>query len=120
MSDTETKSPQFLLIFRDSVDSPDISPEEMQAEFAKWFAWSEKLQAVNKYAGGNPLEEPGRVLRGDRGQSVTDGPFIEAKEVLCGYFLVNAADIEEASKIAEECPGLVRGMSVEIRPVMVP
>jgi hypothetical protein len=43
---------------------------------------------------------------------------VEAKEVLCGYFLINAESMEDACKIAGECPGLPRGMSVEVRPIM--
>jgi hypothetical protein len=114
----EKTTSQYLLLFRQSVDAPEISPEETQAVFATWFAWSERLGAVGQYAGGNPLEDPGKVVRGATGESITDGPFVEAKEILCGYFLVNAADFAEACRIATECPGLPRGMSVEVRPIM--
>ena len=115
---SENSLSQYLLLFRESVDAPEVPPEEMQAMFATWFAWSERLGAVGKYVGGNPLEEPGKVVRGATGESITDGPFIEAKEVLCGYFLINAADFDDACRIAAECPGLPRGMSVEVRPIM--
>lgn len=116
---SEENLSQYLLIFRESDDAPEIAPEEMEAMFATWFAWADRLGAVGKYDGGNPLTEEGRVVRGDKGESVTDGPFVEAKEVLCGYFLIKAADMDEACAIARDCPGLPRGMSVEVRPIMV-
>lgn len=115
---SESNLSQYLLLFRESDDAPDVAPEEMQAMFATWFAWSERLGAVGKYEGGNPLTEQGKVVRGETGESITDGPFMEAKEVLCGYFLINAESMEDACKIAGECPGLPRGMSVEVRPIM--
>jgi len=110
---------QYLLIFRENEDAPEIAPEEMEGMFATWFAWAERLGAVGKYDGGNPLTEEGKVVRGNAGESMTDGPFVEAKEVLCGYFLIKAANMAEACEIAKECPGLPRGMSVEVRPIMV-
>lgn len=115
MSDSNPS--QYLLLFRETDDAPDIAPEEMEAMFATWMAWSERLGA--QYLGGNPLTEAGKVVRGTTGETVTDGPFMEAKEVLCGYFLITAASLEAACEIARDCPGLPRGMSVEVRPIMV-
>lgn len=114
---SESNLSQYLLLFRESDDAPDVAPEEMEAMFATWFAWSERLGA--QYIGGNPLTEAGKVVRGDTGDAITDGPFMEAKEVLCGYFLVTAENMEAACEIAKDCPGLPRGMSVEVRPIMV-
>jgi hypothetical protein len=56
-----------------------------------------------------------RVRKGKRG--VTDGPFAETKEQLGGYFLADAADLDEAIAIAEKIPG-ARSGSVEVRPVI--
>jgi len=54
-----------------------------------------------------------------RASGVTDGPFMEAKEVLAGYTLLDTADIDEAVAIAQTWPGVDRGWIVmEIRPVM--
>jgi hypothetical protein len=49
---------------------------------------------------------------------VTDGPFPEAKELVGGFFVVNAEDINEAAEIAKDCPSFELGGSVEVRPVM--
>jgi hypothetical protein len=48
---------------------------------------------------------------------VTDGPYAEAKEVLGGYFLIEAADLDEASKWASKIPATWEGGKVELRPV---
>jgi hypothetical protein len=48
---------------------------------------------------------------------VVDGPFAEAKEAIGGYFFLRVADIEEATEIAQRCPSLAHGMTVEVRPV---
>jgi hypothetical protein len=121
MNESTPKLPQFLLLFRAPLDDePEPSPEEMEGIFAEWFAWSERVGAEGKYHGGNPLEETGKVIRGETGETVTDGPFVESKEVLCGYFLISATDMDDALRIARGCPGLPSGMSVEVRPIMVP
>jgi hypothetical protein len=46
-----------------------------------------------------------------------DGPFTESKEAVAGYILLRVVDLDEATEIAKECPGLGCGMSVEIRPI---
>jgi hypothetical protein len=46
-----------------------------------------------------------------------DGPFAEAKELVGGYILVTASSLEEATAIAEQCPRLGEGLTVEVRPV---
>lgn len=106
----------FLLIFRESSDSPyeRLSAEERQRLLEQWNAWYDGLAALGKVQHGEPLEPGGRVVRQHR---VTDGPFAEAKEAVGGYFLLTVADLDEATAIAQRCPSLVLGMSVEVRPV---
>ena len=53
----------------------------------------------------------------DRNLSVVDGPFVEAKEVVGGFVVVSAANLAEAAKIAQGCPGLDYGTIVEVRPI---
>jgi hypothetical protein len=114
----ETKSP-YLLIFRDT--SSDVykrmSPEQRQALMQQWNAWYDGLAAEGKVQFGHPLEAQGRVVTGARGERVTDGPFAEATEGIGGFFFVTVSDIEEATRIAQRCPSLQYGMSVEVRPV---
>lgn len=54
-----------------------------------------------------------------RGTVVTDGPFIEAKEVIAGFFILEAHDLDHALKIARACPATWRG-GVEVRPLFEP
>lgn len=73
-----------------------------------------------KLAGGNALQgvATATTIRKDGGAfTVTDGPFAEAKEVLGGYYLIEAADLDEAIGIAKDIPMPFGG--VEVRPVMV-
>lgn len=114
---SQSPSPQFLLLFRHSQESPDPTPEEMQQIFAKWMAWMKSMGARGEFVGANRLEEAGKVLRGAGAAQVTDGPFAEAKEIIGGYVLVNAPDLAGATAIARGCPGLEHGTIVEVRPV---
>jgi hypothetical protein len=58
------------------------------------------------------------VISGSLGERVTDGPYAEGKEVIGGYFFLTVADLDEATAIAQQCPGLPLGLSVEVRPVV--
>jgi hypothetical protein len=71
-------------------------------------------------AGGNALQPTGTAtsIRPDGdGFTVTDGPFLETKEALGGYYLIEAADLDAAIKVAKDIP--MPGGGVEIRPVVV-
>ena len=115
----ENKTSPYLLIFRDA--SPDVytsmSAEQRQQLMHQWNAWYDGLAEQGKVEHGNPLEAQGRVVSGARGERVVDGPFAEAKEAIGGYFFLRVADIEEATEIAQRCPSLKHGMTVEVRPV---
>lgn len=114
---TSSKKPLFLFVFRAPQDAPDPTPEEMQQIFGRWMDWVKNLRAQGVYHGGDPLEESGKVLRGPRGQSVTDGPFVESKEIVGGYMLIAADDLAQATVLAKDCPGLAMGGVVEVRPI---
>lgn len=116
MSNPSQKS-QFLLLFRHSQEGPDPTPEEMQAIMGRWMDWMKGMGAKGVFAGANRLQESGKVLRGPRGKSVTDGPFAEAKEVIGGYVMVTATNYDQAVELARGCPGLDMGTIVEVREV---
>ncbi|HEX6630456.1 MAG TPA: YciI family protein [Gemmatimonadaceae bacterium] len=115
----------YLLIFREtSLASYDaLSPDERRQAMGRWNGWCDELAAQGRFLGGNPLEPAGRVVAATpgvnaaRGARTTDGPFAEAKELVGGYFLLSAASLDEATAIAERCPFLQYGMTVEVRPV---
>ena len=104
--------PQFALMLRDSGAFPEnISPEEIQQIIERYTAWKDKVRG----SGQKLYDGEGRTLvRKDGGIAVTDGPYVEAREVIGGYFLIEAADYDAAAKLAEDCPHLDFG-SIEIR-----
>jgi hypothetical protein len=89
--------------------------------------WQQAMDAHNRFAeqvsklGGEVLSgnalQPTATATTIRGDVVTDGPFVETKEVLGGYYLVEAKDLDQALAIGKLCPAPFGG--VEVRPVMV-
>lgn len=109
----------YMFVFRSPADLPDASPAEMQQNFQKWMTWIQNLKARGQYLAGEPLEDgPARLLRGPRGGKVTDGPFVEAKEIVCGYMLIAAASFDDAAAIAQDCPIYNRAGSTEVRQII--
>ena len=120
MSTAPTSSANsFLLLFRNagSDTHQHLRSDEREQMTKQWNDWYEGLAAQGKVQHGRPLGLEGRVVSGPRGQLVTDGPYAETKEVVGGYFFLTVADIEEATEIAKNCPGLPLGLTVEVRPV---
>jgi hypothetical protein len=100
---------KFLFIYRESTESrPQPSPEEMQALAGAWQKWMQKFSAAI-LPGGDGLKHSGRVVKGGL---VTDGPYVEAKEIMVSFTVIQAADYEAAVAIARECPP---GHTLEIR-----
>lgn len=95
-----------------------LSPEVMQKQMGKWMAWLKDLgeKGVLKNA-GQPLERSGKLVSGSA-RTVTDGLFAEAKDVIGGYSIVEAKDIEHAVELSRGCPIFDVGGGVEIRPTM--
>jgi hypothetical protein len=110
---------QFLLIFRGgAITQKDVAPQQVQEHLAKWGAWMVQLQKSGNLQGANALENTGRTVRGSK-KAVTDGPFTEAKDLLSGYTLIVATDLNHATQIALECPIYEYDGSVEVRPLRV-
>jgi hypothetical protein len=108
--------PQYLLLLHENPASVrELSPDEMQQVIAKYMAWSEELRAAGRLTGGQKLrDEGGRHVR--PAGRVTDGPYVEGKEVLGGFFIVEAADYDDAVTVAQACPHLAHGW-VEVREI---
>jgi len=109
----------YLFIFRETAPEryEALSREERMQALARWNAWCDDLVAQGKLRSGHTLEPTGRVVSGPPAKGTTDGPFAEAKEVVGGYFLLEASSLDEATAIAERCPNLPYGMVVEVRPI---
>jgi len=107
---------EFLLLFRhEAGPRPEMTPEEQAAMMKPWQDWIGGIAAQGKFVSTNPLQSEGKVIRA--GGSITDGPYTELKEVLGGYLLLKADDLEDAMKMANECPivGGENGGTVEVR-----
>ena len=109
--------PQYLLFLR-ADEVPEMTPEESAQHLADFVAWSEKLVADGHLVGVERLESDiGGVLRQRGGEVVLDGPFTEARELVLGYFAIQATDYDEAVTVARTCPSLKVGGSVEVRQI---
>src|SRR5689334_10320452 len=114
---TETNKSEYLIIFRGTNWDKGLSPEEIQKVTGQFMAWFERLKQEGTVKAGQPLEHEGKVVSGKKGRTVADGPFAESKEAIGGYFLLHVADLDEAVEIAQQCPILEYGSTVEVRPV---
>jgi hypothetical protein len=107
---------QFIYLYRGG--ARNRSPEEMQESMQKWMAWFKQLADQGHIKDpGQPLEFDGKLVKGKQ-KMVTDGPFAEAKDVVGGYTLVEARDINQAVELSKGCPIFEVDGAVEVRPVM--
>jgi YCII-related domain len=89
------------------------SPAQMQAMYATFHAWKAKF-------GKNIVDLGGRLGDGKvaTSEGATDGPFVEVKEIVGGFMIIEADSLDEAVHVARECPGVVSpGSSVEVREI---
>lgn len=90
------------------------SPAQMEALYARFTAWRERFSDNIVDIGGR-LDGPGKIVTAD---GASDGPFVEAKEVVGGYMVIVADSIEQAVEIAQQSPGVAMpGSSVEVREI---
>ena len=93
------------------------SPAQMEEMYAEFNAWKEKFHE-------NLVDMDGQLMGGGKivtSQGATDGPFGEAEEVIGGYMIVAAENMEEAVEIARQSPGVgMPGSSVEVREINSP
>jgi hypothetical protein len=112
---------QFLYLYRSSESARHETmgtPEKAQQNMQRWVAWFKELDANGHLKDrGQPLETGGKVVKGAQ-KSVVDGPYTEAKDVIGGFTIVEAKDIDQAVVLSRGCPVLDHGGSVEVRPVM--
>lgn len=97
-------------------ENPSNSPEAMQAHMQKWYQWMQSLSQDGTFVAGDPLQRTGKQVNGTK-KTVTDGPFTESKEVVGGYLIVNARDIDHAVEISKGCPIFDVDGKLEVRPV---
>jgi hypothetical protein len=112
---------QYLLLIYNAESQWDAMTGVEHADMHKEFgAFTQGIISSGNYKGGNQLHPTTKAttVRVPNGKTlVTDGPFAETKEQLGGYYLIEAADLDEATKIAARIPSARIG-SVEVRPIV--
>jgi hypothetical protein len=108
---------KFLFVYRSNTDAAkqmrNMPPEQMQQIMQQWGAWiGEAMQKGWMVDPGDGLTDEGKTVTT---KVVSDGPFVEAKEIVGGYSVVEADTIEKAAEFAKGCPALLGGGSVEVR-----
>lgn len=109
--------PQFMLLLYQSKERPaqPPSPEEMQKMLEKYMNWRNMPFTVD---GHRLTDDPGRVVRSDAGKPrATDGPYSETKEILGGYYTINAESYDKAVELAKGHPHIEYGGTIEVRQV---
>jgi hypothetical protein len=109
---------EYMFVIWEGGDEAEAWPrEQMLAEMGEYVG---RLAAGGKLRGGSALEPPehGVTVRRRNGRPTTvDGPYAETKEIMGGYLIVEAASIDEAVRLLDDCPALRFG-GVEVRPVV--
>lgn len=112
---------QFLYLYRMTPPARQEAmgtPERAQQNMQRWMKWMADLDAKGHLKDrGQPLEHSGKVVSGQK-KTITDGPFTEAKDLVGGFSIVEARDIDQAVELSHGCPILDGGGSVEVRPIM--
>jgi hypothetical protein len=107
---------EFAFVFR---GRDRTRPEQLQRALVnRWAAWMKELDQQGRLTNpGQPLQDTGSRVVG-RGRVVNDAPFAEIKDVVNGFLVIAAHDLEEAVEIAKGCPIFDDDGSVEVRPVL--
>ena len=108
------------LIYENEKAWESIPPAEAEAVMGEYFAFTEGIRSKGQLVAGEALQPTptATTVRVRNGKiSTTDGPFVETKEQLGGFYLIDAADLNEAIQIASRIPSARHG-SIEVRPVV--
>jgi hypothetical protein len=111
---------EFVFLFRTGEAETELvmgTPERAAKSMKVWLSWLRELEDKGHLKSpGQPLATTGKVVRGPN-RVVTDGPFAEAKDLVLGFIVVEARDVDQAAELAKGCPMVHGGGSVEVRPV---
>jgi len=117
----QEKPMQYLLLIYEAEKVWNTLPEaERHKVYGEYMTFTGEIKNSGHWKGGNPLQpiHTATTVRVRDGKvSDTDGPFAETREQLGGYYLVEAKDLDEATRLAARVPGATLG-SIEVRPIM--
>ena len=108
------------LIYENEKAWQQMSQADMEKVMAEYNAFTEAIKKAGNYVGGEALQPTNTAtsVRVRNGKvSTTDGPYVETKEQLGGYYLIKAKDLNDAVQVASRIPGAKHG-TIEVRPIM--
>jgi hypothetical protein len=108
-----------LLLYANEDGWTSMTPEQQQQGYAAYMAYTEALKKAGVYKGSNrlrPVASSTTIRVTDGKSQVLDGPYVESKEQLGGYYMIEAPDLDTALAWAARCPGASHG-TIEVRPV---
>jgi hypothetical protein len=109
---------KFLLLLHEDIEKMKaLSPKEMGDLAKAHMDWATKLAESGCLISGDGLQEKGVRIVGKE-CVIKDGPYLESKELIGGYYLLQADDLDAIVRIAKECPCHLWGGTTEIRPIM--
>jgi hypothetical protein len=109
-----------LLIYGDEGARASATKEQMGQVMAAYVAYTDAMKKAGVFKAGDPLQPSAMtttVRAADGNAKVLNGPYVESKEQLGGYYLIEAADLDSALSWAARCPGAQFG-AIEVRPIM--
>jgi hypothetical protein len=110
---------KYVMLILDTEAGLSLPEAEGKAWYAEIIAWYEERGGSGKLVPGGAQLQPASTARTIRRSRVTDGPFMETKEVLGGFSVLETDTIDEAVEIARTWPGVDRGLvTIEVRPVV--
>jgi len=107
---------EYMVLSRGISWDEHLSPEDIQNAEKQFYVWYNRLANQGKIIRGHRLAPEGKVLSGRK--AITDGPFAESKEAIAGYWIIQAASLEEAVEIAKGNPTLDYWVTTEVRPIL--
>lgn len=110
-----------ILIYGKESDWENVPPERAGEIMGAYNSYTEKLKAAGVFISGDELNvvATAKSVRGLGGTQVVDGPFVETKEQLGGYYLIECASASDALNWAKQAPTMMHNGGVELRPIMV-
>ena len=109
---------KFLLLLHEDIEAMQkLSPKEMETLVESHLKWAKKLGEQGYLIEGDGLDPSGIQIQG-KDSVIKDGPYIESKEMIGGYYLLQADSLDTVVTIAKECPCHLWGGTTEIRPIM--
>jgi hypothetical protein len=112
--------PQYILLLHDNPAAfATLSPEDMQKVVEKYMAWGARMRQAGVLRDGKKLvDDHGKVLR-KSGTHVrlTDGPYSETKEILGGFYMVDANSYDHVAEIVQDSPHFEYGGTIEVREI---